>query len=222
MPATKGRIKFNETGTKIYEAGVSRGVLYPTNDTEGYDAGVNWSGLINVNESPEGGEANDAYADDGLYLSMQSAETFGFTIEAFTYPLEFGKCDGTAELAPGIEIGQQDRTPFGFSYVTKVGNDVKKLSYGRKIHLVYGGMAAPSEKERGTINDSPEAVTFSWECKSTPITMADGTATSKLTIDTTKVSAEIVKKIEDLLYGTETTTPTLPTPDQVIALVKGE
>lgn len=212
------KIKWDQTGERLYETGVSKGVLYPyANNT--YAKGVAWNGLINVSESPEGAEATPLYADNIKYLNLMSAEEFKATIEAYTYPDEFGVCDGSAELAQGITIGQQTRKAFGLSYRTAIGNDVDGVEHGYKLHLIYGATASPSSKNYQTINDNPEAMTLSWEIKTTPIKVTGHKPTACLTIDSTKVAQGVMKKIEDKLYGTESGEPTLPTPDEILALV---
>lgn len=216
-------IKWDETGKRFYETGVEKGVLYPIGDSGTYPAGVAWNGLVNVNESPSGAEGNAQYADDIKYLNLISAEEFGATIEAFTYPNEFAECDGSAELSDvnGVYVGQQGRKVFGLCYTTKLGNDVKGTDYGDKIHLVYGCQASPSEKSYGTINDSPEAITFSWEIKTTPVNVAGFKPTSIITIDTSKFTTTQQKnKLQDLkdkLYGTVSADPYLPLPAEVFS-----
>lgn len=213
------KIKWDQTGERFYETGVNKGVLYPADNAGGYANGVAWNGLINVSESPEGAEATPLYADNIKYLNLLSAEEFKATVEAYTYPDEFGVCNGEAELAPGIRAGQQTRKTFGLSYQTKIGNDVD-ADLGYKIHLIYNGLAAPSEKSYGTVNDSPEAITFSWEVSTTPIEVTGIKPTASLTIDSTVVDAATLKTIEDMLYGTESEEPKLPTPDEIIAILK--
>lgn len=220
------RLVFDKTGERLYETGVDRGVLYVKGSNGSYGQGVAWNGLINVTESPSGAEATPLYADNIKYLQLMSAEEFGATIEAYTYPDEFEACDGSATIggeATGLTIGQQDRAIFGMSYRTIVGNDVKGNNHGYKIHLIYGAMAAPSEKAFQTINDSPEAITFSWEVTCTPVEVKGHKPTATLTIDSTKIKPAALKKIEDKLYGDDSTgQPTLPTPDEILELVKTE
>lgn len=213
------KIVWDEVGERLYETGVKNGVLYPQDSTGAYPKGVAWNGLTAVNENPSGADANDIYADDDLYLTLRGKEIFGATIEAYTYPDEFGVCDGSAELAQGITIGQQTRKAFGLSYRTAIGNDVDGVDHGYKLHLIYGATASPSSKNYQTINDNPEAMTLSWEIKTTPIKVTGHKPTACLTIDSTKVAAGVMKKIEDKLYGTETGEATLPTPDEILALV---
>ena len=217
------KITWDDTGKKIYETGVDRGVLYPIATGTTYGTGVPWNGLTAVNESPSGAESNPQYADNIKYLDLTSAEEFGFTIEAFTYPVEFEECDGSAQLAEGITIGQQTRKMFGFSYRTLVGNDTQGTDYGYKIHLVYGCKASPSEKSRSTVNDSPEAITFSWEITTTPVNVNGHKPTSHLIVDTTVADAGKVTQLETKLYGDASSgTPTLPTPDEVYIMFQGE
>lgn len=209
------KIVFDKVGEKIYEAGVDRGVLYVMGATGTYGTGVPWNGLTQVTESPSGAEATPLYAGNSKYLNLYSAEEFGATIEAYTYPDEFEACDGSAELAPGVTIGQQDRKSFGLCYRTKLGNDTQGEQYGYKLHIIYGAKAAPSEKAYQTINDSPEAITFSWELTTTPVAVEGLKPTASIVINSTKVEAEKLKKLEDKLYGTESTEPTLPTPSEI-------
>lgn len=215
------RLEWDKTGERVYESGVDHGVLYVMDGTGAYGTGVVWNGLTAVTESPSGAEPNPQYADNIKYLNLISAEEFGATIEAFTYPKEFEQCDGTASLAPGITIGQQDRRTFGFSYRTKVGNDVGGQDAGYKLHLVYGALAAPSERAYSTINDSPEAITFSWEVTTTPVAVAGHKPTAILTINSTLVDPADLTALEDLLYGptTGTGTPKLPLPAEVMAII---
>lgn len=217
------RLEWDKTGERIYESGVDHGVLYVMDATGNYGTGVVWNGLTAVTESPSGAEPNPQYADNIKYLNLISAEEFGATIEAFTYPKEFEQCDGTASLAPGVTIGQQNRRTFGFSYRTKVGNDVEGQDAGYKLHLVYGALAAPSERAYSTINDSPEAITFSWEITTTAVAVEGYKPTAILTVDSTLVAEAKLTALEDLLYGpsTGTGTPKLPLPSEVMALVNG-
>lgn len=215
------RLVWDKTGERVYESGVDHGVLYLPNNTGAYTNGVVWNGLTTVTESPSGAEPNPQYADNIKYLNLVSAEEFGATIEAFTYPKEFAQCDGSAELAPGVTIGQQARTTFGLSYRTKIGNDLEGQDAGYKLHLIYGAQAAPSERAYATINDSPEAITFSWEITTNPINVAGHKPTASLIIDSTEVATAKMATIEDLLYGTTVGAeiPKLPTPDQIIAIL---
>lgn len=216
------KLVWDKTGERLYETGVSHGVLYVQDSTGAYPTGVAWNGLTAVTESPSGAEATPLYADDIKYLELRSAEEFGATIEAYTYPKEFEACDGSAELAEGVTIGQQDRQTFGLCYRTIVGNDVKKNDLGYKLHLIYGATASPSEKGYQTVNDSPEAITFSWEVTTTPINVDGFKPTSSLTIDSTKVDKSKLDALEAKLYGTESAEATLPTPDEVAAIFKAE
>lgn len=212
------KLEWDKAGERFYETGVDRGVLYPqSDDGNGYDKGVAWNGLTAVTESPSGAEATPQYADNTKYLNLISAEEFGATIEAYTYPEEFGKCDGTAELEPGVVIGQQNRKPFALSYRTLKGNDTQNTDHGYKIHIIYGATAAPSEKAFATVNDSPEAITFSWELTTNPVAVTGHKPTACITIDSTKVDAAALKRLEDKLYGTASEEPTVPTPDEVKA-----
>lgn len=214
---------WDQIGERLYETGVDHGVLYIPDEAGVYNTGFAWNGLTTVTESPTGAESNPQYADNIKYLNLVSAEEFGATIEAFTYPEEFGQCDGTAAPSPGVLLGQQNRKTFGLSYRTRVGNDLEGSDHGYKLHLVYGALAAPSEKAYATINDSPEAITFSWEVSTTPV--AVGTVggveykpTAALTVDSTKVDATALASLEALLYGAAAVEAALPTPSEVIAL----
>jgi hypothetical protein len=223
------RVIWDKAGERTYETGVDRGVLYLPNNVGNYVEGYGWNGLTTVTESPSGAESNPQYADNIKYLDLQSAEQFGCTIEAFTYPDKFGECDGTTEPTPGITVGQQNRKPFGFSYRTVLGNDLEKNDYGYKLHLVYGAQAAPSEKQYETVNDSPSAIAFSWDVTTTPVEVT-GTnpitgkpykPTAILTINSTLVDATALATLEDFLYGTVGTDPSLPSPADVIAIFAG-
>lgn len=217
---------WDQTGERIYETGVDHGVLYMPDNTGAYVDGVAWNGLVSVTESPSGAESSPQFADNIKYLNLVSAEDFGATLEAFTYPEEWGQYDGTAAPEVGITIGQQGRKSFGLSYRTLMGNDVNGTSFGFKLHLVYGAQAAPSERAYGTVNDSPEAITFSWEITTTPVNVGtissvDYKPTAILTIDSTKVDADALAALMELLYGTVGTDPSLPLPADVIALFAG-
>jgi len=223
------KIKWDQTGERFYETGVSKGVLYPTTKDQAtnktiYGTGVAWNGLTNVSESPEGAEATALYADNIKYLNLLSNEEFKATVEAYTYPDEFAECNGESALAPGITAGQQKRKMFGLAYQTKIGND-EDAELGYKIHLIYGAYAAPSEKAYATVNDSPEAITFSWELSTTPVEVPGMKPTALIVIDSTKVNAEKLKVLENYLYGTdgeegsEGTAPQLPLPQKIIELV---
>lgn len=216
------KITWDNTGERLFETGVKNGVLYVQDETGKYPKGVAWNGLTAVTESPSGAEATPLYADDIKYLNLYSAEEFGATIEAYMYPDEFAECDGTASIADGVMIGQQTRKAFGMSYKTTVGNDVKGNDYGYKLHIIYGAMASPSEKAYATINDSPEAITFSWEVTTTPVAVAGFKPTASITIDSTKADATKLKALEDMLYGTEDQEASLPLPDEIAALMKTE
>lgn len=210
-------IKWDEIGERLYETGVDRGVLYLQGSDGTYGDGVAWNGLTNVTERPTGGESNPQYADNIKYLNLISAEEFEATIEAFTYPDEFALCDGSAEPADGVYVGQQSRSPFGFSYRTLIGNDTDGTDYGYKLHLIYGAMAEPSEKTRDTVNDSPEAMSLSWDITTTPVPVTGMKPTAHITIDSTKVAAADLKTLEDMLYG-DGGEAQLPLPDAVIAI----
>jgi hypothetical protein len=214
------KLVWDKTGERYYETGVKQGVLYPQGEDGAYTKGVAWNGLTAVTESPSGAEANPLYADDIKYLNLISAEEFGATIEAYTYPDEFAECDGSAEIAPGVSIGQQKRKAFGLSYRTSLGNDVDGADHGYKLHLVYGAIAAPSEKAYATINDSPEAITFSWEVTTTPVAVEGFKPTAHLEINSTKVDATKLKALEAILYGSESEEAKLPLPDEVAELMK--
>lgn len=213
-------LAWDNVGERLFEAGVDRGVLYIPNNGV-YDTGYAWNGLTTVTESPSGAEATAQYADNIKYLNLISAEDFGGTIEAFTYPSAFAQCDGTASPQTGVSVGQQGRKTFGFSYRTRLGNDTNGTDNGYKLHLVYGALAAPSEKAYGTINDSPEAMTFSWEFTTTPVAVTGLKPTALMTIDSTKVSASALLSLENALYGTAGTNARLPLPDEVIAFFSG-
>lgn len=213
------KLVWDQTGERYYETGVKMGVLYPQENGT-YPKGVAWNGLTAVTESPSGAEATALYADDTKYLSLMSAEEFGATIEAYTYPDEFAQCDGSAELATGVSIGQQKRKAFGLCYRTVLGNDTENNDYGYKLHLIYGALAAPSEKAYATINDSPEAITFSWEVTTTPASVAGFKPTASITIDSTKADAEKLAALEAKLYGSASEEAMLPLPDEVATIFK--
>lgn len=216
------KLTWDNTGERLYETGVKQGVLYPQSADGTYPKGVAWNGLTAVTESPSGAEANPLYADDIKYLNLMSAEDFGATVEAYTYPDEFGACDGSAEIATGVTIGQQKRQTFGMSYRTALGNDVDGSDYGYKIHLIYGAMAAPSEKAYATINDSPEAITFSWELTTTPVSIEGFKPTAHLEINSTKIPAEKLAALEAILYGSEDEEARMPLPNEIVTLVGSE
>ena len=207
------KIKWGEIGSHFYQTGVDRGVLYPQDAATGtYPKGVAWEGLSGVTEKPTGADVTKIYADNGVYLNMVAAETYESTVEAYMYPDEFAACDGSAEVATGAIVGQQSRKPFGLCYRTIIGNDTEGDAKGYKLHLVYGLLASPSERAYKTVNDSPEAITFSWDTKSTPVNVPGFKQTSILTLDSTKVDATKLAQIEQILYGTEATTGENPTP----------
>ena len=214
------RLVWDNTGDRFYETGVKNGVLY-VQEAGAYPKGVAWNGLTAVTESPSGAEPSPLYADDIKYLNLMSAEEFGGTIEAYTYPDEFAACDGSASIATGVSIGQQARKAFGFCYKTVLGNDENGNDYGYKLHLIYGALAAPSEKAYATINDSPEAITFSWEFTTTPVNVEGFKPTACITIDSTKVDEIKLKALEDVLYGTDNseTSARLPLPSEIKTLM---
>ncbi len=228
------KLVWDKTGERLYETGVDHGVLYPIQAGGVYSKGVAWNGLSAVSESPSGAEASPIYADNIKYLNLMSAEEFGATVEAYMYPDEFAECDGSVEVVPGMFAGQQSRKTFGLSYRTILGNDVDNNDYGYKLHLIYGALAAPSEKGYSTINDSPEPITLSWEISTTPVainTVIDGKKlkpTACLTFDSTKFDATFMAKLEEIMYGTEPTTEggtdgvdaRLPLPDEILKLYK--
>lgn len=225
-----GKLVWDQIGERVYETGVNKGVLYPFNNTtKKYDKGVAWNGLTNVTESPSGAEATPLYADNIKYLNLMSAENFGATVEAYTYPDEFAECNGEISLAEGVVAGQQKRKAFGMSYQTRVGNDTD-ADAGYKIHLIYGALAAPSQKSYATINDSPEAITFSWEISTTPVDVPGMKPTAAITIDSTKVDSAKLAALEKILYGTdadaeheiEAVDPKLPTPAELVELFKAQ
>lgn len=215
-------LTWDEVGKRLYEAGVDRGVLYPINSEGVYDLGHAWNGLTTITESPSGAEANPQYADNIKYLNLLSAEEFGATVEAFTYPDAFAQCDGTAEPEPGVLVGQQGRRVFGLAYRTLIGNDLAGTDHGYKIHLIYGAQAAPSEKARATINDSPEATAFSWELTTTPVPVPGLKPAAHLVIDSTKVDPAKLEELETILYGSVGDDPRLPLPTEVIAIISDE
>lgn len=223
----KYKLVWDKTGERLYETGVKNGVLYVQGPGGTYPKGVAWNGLTGVTESPSGAEATALYADDTKYLNLYSAEEFGATIEAYTYPEEFGACDGSANIADGVTIGQQERKSFGLCYRTTVGNDVDGNDYGYKLHIIYGCKASPSEKAYATINDSPEAITMSWEVTTTPVTVSGKKPTACLTIDSTKADPAKLAALELILYGKAPSSeggsdgiePRLPLPDEIATLM---
>ena len=213
------KLVWDQTGDRLYETGVSKGVLYPIQSDGAYSKGVAWNGLSSVTESPSGAEVNPIYADDMKYLNLLSAEEFSATIEAYTYPDEFAECDGSADIATGVSIGQQKRKVFGLCYRTVLGNDVDSNDHGYKLHLIYGCMAAPSEKAYTSINDSPEAITFSWEVSTTPVNVTGFKPTASITIGSTKAKKEKLTALEAILYGAESKEARLPLPDEIATLM---
>ena len=223
----EGRIVWDATGERLYETGVDHGVLYILDSDGTYKNGVAWNGLSAVTESPSGAEATAVWADNIKYLNLMSAEEFGATIEAYTYPDQFGQCDGTAELVEGVTVGQQSRKTFGLCYRTRIGNDVDGDQHGYKLHIIYGALASPSEKGYQTVSDSPEAISFSWEVTTTPVNVSGMSATASLVIDSTKSNSEKLTALENILYGTDAgeggtpaaTSPRLPLPDEIKTLM---
>ena len=214
------KLVFDELGKRFYETGVSNAVLYPQADDGSYPKGVAWNGITAANESPSGAESNDQYADNIVYLSLTGAEKFEGTIEAFSSPAEFDECDGMKEISKGLTVSQQTRKPFGFAYKSILGNDIKGNDYGYKLHIWYGCKAAPSERSHSTVNDSPEPQNPSWSISSTPVAVPGAKPSSVLTFNSTTTPAEKLKKIEDILYGTEAADARLPLPSEIIELLK--
>lgn len=214
------KLVFDELGKRFYETGVSNAVLYPQADDGSYPKGVAWNGITAANESPSGAESNDQYADNIVYLSLTGAEKFEGTIEAFSSPAEFDECDGMKEISKGLTASQQTRKPFGFAYKSILGNDIKGNDYGYKLHIWYGCKAAPSERSHSTVNDSPEPQNPSWTVSSTPIAVPGAKPSSVLTFNSTTTPAEKLKKIEDILYGTDEADARLPLPSEIIELLK--
>lgn len=215
------KLVWDQTGERFYETGVKNGVLY-VQEAGAYPKGVAWNGLTAVTESPSGAEATPLYADDIKYLNLMSNEEFGATIEAYTYPEEFAACDGSAAIVAGVYLGQQTRKTFGLCYRTTLGNDVAGNDLGYKLHLIYGALAAPSEKGYATINDSPEAITFSWEITTTPVNVTGYKPTASITIDSTKVDPEKLAALEAVLYGSESEEASLPLPDEIAEMMGAE
>lgn len=213
------KIVWDAIGDHTFETGVRNGVLYLQGAEGTYNTGVAWNGLTSVSESPEGAEPTDLYADDIKYLTLMSAENFKATIEAYTYPVEFEECDGSATIATGVVIGQQPRKPFGLCYRTTIGNDTDGNEHGYKLHIVYGCQASPSEKQYSTINDSPDAITFSWEVSTTPVNVNGKKPTATLIIDSTKADKAKLTALEAILYGSEQAEPRLPMPDEIATLM---
>lgn len=215
------KIVWDATGEKFYETGVDHAVLYTMAKNGEYTPGVAWNGVTSIAETPEGAEPESQYADNIKYLTLMSAEELNGTIEAYTYPDSWGECDGSAELSTGVTIGQQARKTFGLSYRTKIGNDVDGQDHGYKLHLLYGAKASPSERTYETVNDSPEAISFSWEYETTPVPVEGHNPTALLTLDSTKIDKEKLASLEEILYGSEDTEPRLPLPDEIVALLAG-
>lgn len=225
MPEHINLLNWDAIGERTYETGVDRGVLYLLDSNGAYSSGFAWNGLTTVTESPSGAEPNAIYADNMKYLNIYSAEEFGASVEAYTYPEEWEQCDGSANIADGVSLGQQDRRTFGMCYRTRIGNDVDGDSHGYKLHLMYGCRATPSERAYNTVNDSPEAIAFSWEISTTPVTVTGHKATSLITIDSTKADPEKLAALEAILYGTaasgsdEAVAARLPLPDEIARLM---
>lgn len=213
------KLVWDQSGKRLYETGVDHGVLYPIQTGGVYSKGVAWNGLTAVTESPSGADVNDIYADNMKYLGLVGAEKFGATVEAYTYPDEFAECDGSVELVKGATIGQQNRKVFGMVYRTVIGNDVDGNEHGYKLHLIYGATAAPSEKAYNTINEAPEAITFSWELSTTPVNVTGHKPTASLTIDSTKADPAKLAELEKILFGDTETEPRLPLPDEIAQLL---
>lgn len=213
------KLVWDEIGKRLYELGVKRPVLYKPNTEGQYVDGVAWNGFTSVNQNPSGAESTPLFANDSKYLSLTSSEEFGATIEAYTYPKEFAECDGSAELIKGVRVGQQSRKPFGLSYVTTLGNDLLKEEYGYVIHLVYGCMAAPSSRQYETINKDPEAMKLSWELTTTPVAVEGKRPTAHLEIVSTDLEKEKLKKLEGILYGTESEAARMPLPDEIKSIL---
>jgi hypothetical protein len=215
------KLAWDQTGERVFETGVDHGVLFIPDTNGVYNEGVAWNGLVTVTESPSGAESNKQYADNQVYLNLISAEEFGATIEAYTYPDEFAQCDGTSTPSVGVSVGQQSRKSFGLVYRTRVGNDVEGTDAGYKLHLIYGATAAPSERAYTTINDSPEAITFSWDLTTAPVQVTGLKPTASLTVDSTKVADTALTNLENILFGTVGVDPRLPMPDEVLAVFAG-
>lgn len=213
------KLVWDQSGKRLYETGVDHGVLYPIQTGGVYSKGVAWNGLTAITESPSGADVNDIYADNMKYLGLVGAEKFGATVEAYTYPDEFAECDGSVELVKGATIGQQNRKVFGMVYRTVIGNDVDGNEHGYKLHLIYGATAAPSEKAYNTINEDPEAITFSWELSTTPVNVTGHKPTASLTIDSTKADPTKLAELEKILFGDTETEPRLPLPDEIAQLL---
>ena len=217
--AESKKLVWDQTGERFYETGVKNCALYLQYNSGAYPKGVAWNGITGITESPSGAESSPIYADDTKYLNLISAEELSATIEAYTYPDEFAECDGSASIATGVNIGQQGRKSCGLCCKTTLGNDIQNNEYGYKLHIIYGCKASPSEKAYATINDSPEAIAFSWEISTTPISVKGFKPTANVTIDSTKVDAVKLKALEDILFGTDAADARLPLPDEIVALV---
>lgn len=212
-------LTWDNIGEKIFEAGVEKGVLYKQNAQGAYSTGFAWNGLVKVSENPSGAEANKQYANNKVYANITSAEEFSGTLEAFTYPAAFAECDGYSELTPGVSVGQQRRVPFGLAYKTGLGNDLEELDLGYKLHLIYGAKAAPSQRDYTTINESPEAMTMSWELSTEAVEVPGKRPTATLVVDSTKVDAAKLADLENILYGTAGADPRLPLPAEVASII---
>jgi hypothetical protein len=215
------KLTWDDSGKRLYETGVEKGVLYPIQTGGVYTKGVAWNGLTGVTESPSGAEANPIYADNIKYLNLISTEQFGAKIEAYTYPEEFAACDGSLDIGTGVSIGQQKRVMFGLSYKTAIGNDIDGAEHGYKLHLIYGAMATPSERAYATVNDKPDAITFSWDVTTTPVSVTGFKPTASLTIDSTKVDPTKLAALELILYGNTGVDPRLPLPDEITSIITG-
>lgn len=213
------KLTWDQAGTKLYETGVKKGALYVQDATGLYPTGVAWNGLTAVTESPSGAEASPLYADDTKYLTLMSTEEFGATVEAYTYPDEFGKCDGSDNIANGVSVGQQPRSSFGLVYQTALGNDIQGSDHGYKLHIIYGALAAPSEKDYKTVNDSPEAISFSWDLTTTPVNVTGKKPTASITIDSTKADPTKLVALEKILFGDTDVVARLPLPDEIATLM---
>lgn len=216
------KMKWDQTGERTYETGVEQCALFPQDASGAYPLGVPWNGISNITESPSGAEPTKLYANDKVYATMTSAEELGGTIEAYTFPDEWAECDGSATVVAGVRIGQQTRKAFGLAYKTLIGNDVQGTKYGYKLHLVWGGLASPSEKAHATVNDSPEAQTMSWEYTTTPVDVAGYEPAASMEFDSTTIDADKMAALETIIYGSESEEPRLPMPDEIITLMKGE
>lgn len=213
------KLVWDQVGERLYETGVNQCALYPLSSLGTYPMGYAWNGITAITENPSGAEATPLYADNMKYLNLMSAETFGATIEAYTYPKEFEACDGSASIANGVTIGQQPRETFGLCYKTLIGNDTENNKHGYKLHIIYGALATPSEKAYASVNDNPEAITFSWEVTTTPVNVEGFEPTATITIDSTKADSVKLKALEEILYGSNSADPRLPLPDEIATLM---